>query len=109
MEALAAPDSQSGEVELRVIWVVGSNVVFRLGLNKKGQPVFFLQCDLVEVIGRLGATVDVGKPVISVYVVFNLLNAALAGGGKEVEHVLHSFASKHGFYICVINIVEMGY
>lgn len=97
MEALAAPDSQSREVEHWIVWVVRSDVIFRFGLNKKGKPVFFPQRGLVEVLGGLGAAVDIGEPVVGVLLIvfFDLLDAALAAGGKEVEDMLHSFSGKH--------------
>lgn len=97
MEALAAPNSQSGEVEHRVAWVMGSDVVFRLRLNEKGKTMFIPQGGLVEVLGGLGAAVDVGEPVVSalLVVVFDLFDAALAARGKEVEDILHSFAGEH--------------
>jgi len=97
MEALATPNPQAGEVELWVIWVVGSDVVFRLGLNKKGSPMFFPHGDLVEVLRSLRAAIDVGEPVVDVllFVVFDLLDTALSAGGEEVEDVLHPFAGEH--------------
>ena len=97
MEALTAPNSQSGEVEHRIVWVMGSDVVLRLRLNKKGKPVFIPQGDLVEVLGGLGAAVDVGEPVVGALlcVIFDLFDSALAAGGKEVEDILHSFAGEH--------------
>ena len=57
------------------------------------------------------AAVHVGKPVVGVllFVIFGLLDAALAAGGKEVEDILHSFAGEHfdgGFGERFLNLAE---